>query len=49
MIIELSDFPSVDYDSKKDKTEKNKKPDKQKLGFGTPISELSSDVVKRLK
>lgn len=43
MVIELSDFPSVDYDAKKDKKTKTKS------NFGTPLSQLSTETIKQIK
>jgi len=43
MVIELSDFPSVDYESKKDKKTKSKS------NFGTPLSNLSAETIKQIK
>ena len=38
MLIQSMDFPSVDYDTKKDKKE-----NKKSSNFGTPISSLSAE------
>ena len=44
-LIRSNDLPSIDYSSKKGK----KKKQKQKLGFGTPISDLPIDLQKQIK
>lgn len=45
-LIRSNDLPSIDYENKKNKKGKKKK---QKLGFGTPISDLPLDVQKQIK
>lgn len=45
MMLSMIDFPTPDYESKKSKNE----PKKQKLGFGTPLSELDEETKKLIK
>lgn len=47
-VLGMLDAPQIDYDSdNKDKKKEKKK--KQKGGFGTPLSQLPSDVLAQLK
>jgi fructose-1,6-bisphosphatase/inositol monophosphatase family enzyme len=43
MMLSMIDFPTPDYETKKDKKKKAKK------GFGTPISELDKETQNQIR